>query len=94
MQLKEDFDHWLDGREDEEQQGQGQEQGQDVKDISYRLQLSSTFSAALLLTASLLFCCTFLLHTVALLRESLRLNLKYTAFVLLEFAGAATNPFN
>ena len=89
MQLKEDFDHWLHGREDEEQQGQGQEQGQDVKDISYRLQLSSTFSAA-----SVLFCCTFLLHTVALLRESLRLNLKYTAFVLLEFAGAATNPFN
>ena len=83
MQQKEDFDHWLHGREDEEQQGQ------DVKDISYRLQLSSTFSAA-----SVLFCCTFLLHTVALLGESLRLNLKYAAFVLLEFAGAATNPFN
>ena len=83
MQQKEDFDHWLHGREDEEQQGQ------DVKDISYRLQLSSTFSAA-----SVLFCCTFLLHTVALLGKSLKLNLKYTAFVLLEFAGAATNPFN
>ena len=46
MQLKEDFDHWLHGREDEEQQGQ------DVKDISYRLQLSSTFSAALLYCSS------------------------------------------
>ena len=81
MQLKEDFDHWLHGREDEEQQGQ------DVKDISAQLHL-------LCCSASLLFCCTFLLHTVALLGESLRLNLKYAAFVLLEFAGAATNPFN
>ena len=87
MQQKEDFDHWLDGREDEEQQGQ------DVKDISYRLQLSSTFSAALLYCFSAL-----LLHLLAthscLVERSLRLNLKYTAFVLLEFAGAATNPFN